>query len=621
MATQFTSGSFSEEDVSTNPLVDTETLRLLPQIEPWHRAFLGNLVDLLLFRDPPPIVLTSSPSNYWEDVFVERKFPKRGFRDSVLLHVVALIAVYGFTQMELRRNHLRLQSNVPNTRVSYYPQSENLPEINTGESAPKKTSSTKARPAPTAPADTVNAKQQIISVPPDPDNFRQTIATPSNLLVKTDIPLPNIVAAMPKLVMPMVVAQESNQIRTPKLTYQAPLPQITAETALPTLAQQPLQVRNGAPINPKLKDIAAPKLQVKSGMPEVHITPKLPQLAPQPTQVQMGGNMQSRVPESAAPNVAATRTGLPKLQTANSMPTLRPRIETESSRVAGNIASVPQPPPRIPDTPASGVTNGVTGGIGGEHKIVALNVNPTVAQGPIELPNGSRRGSFATGPAGTRDATASPATAPPSGETDGGSGRMGGSKESTLPPGLKISAAPDTSTHARTDNSPNSDKPNIDTRTATMRPSGTSVAHLTAPSELTKIEQKVFGTKPSYSLTTNMPNLSSTSGSWIIRFAELRPGADHTPLAVPVPVTKSDPAYPPDLRRDKVEGTVMLYAVIRGDGSITDVRVLNGVEDELDASAIRALRKWKFSPGSKNGAPVDVEAVVQVPFRLRKSAF
>ena len=83
----------------------------------------------------------------------------------------------------------------------------------------------------------------------------------------------------------------------------------------------------------------------------------------------------------------------------------------------------------------------------------------------------------------------------------------------------------------------------------------------------------VFGEKRFYKLTVNMPNLTSASGSWVIRFAELHPRADQSQiaLAAPTALSKSDPAYPSDLMKDRVEGTVILYAVIRAEGSITDM--------------------------------------------------
>jgi TonB family protein len=115
----------------------------------------------------------------------------------------------------------------------------------------------------------------------------------------------------------------------------------------------------------------------------------------------------------------------------------------------------------------------------------------------------------------------------------------------------------------------------------------------------------------------NMPNLTSASGSWIIRFAELKQSDDKIPLTAPVALSKMDPAYPADVLRDHVEGTVTLYAIIRTDGSVDGIRVLNSLDERLDQNAIRALSHWRFRPGTKNGEPVAVEAVVEIPFHMR----
>ncbi len=91
----------------------------------------------------------------------------------------------------------------------------------------------------------------------------------------------------------------------------------------------------------------------------------------------------------------------------------------------------------------------------------------------------------------------------------------------------------------------------------------------TAPEDPNEsIEQRVFGRRRYYSLIMNMPNLASATGSWIIRFAELKQSDDKGRLTAPVAMTKVDPAYPPDVLRDHVEGTVTLYAVIRTDGTV-----------------------------------------------------
>jgi TonB family protein len=141
--------------------------------------------------------------------------------------------------------------------------------------------------------------------------------------------------------------------------------------------------------------------------------------------------------------------------------------------------------------------------------------------------------------------------------------------------------------------------------------------------KLSEPERAVFGNRKFYSVTLNMPNLNSAGGSWVIRFAELKhqsmsnPASDApTPdLSQPMATRKVDPAYPIQLMRENVHGTVILYAVIHADGSVGNVRVLRGVDSRLDRFASDAVAQWKFDPATKNGAPVDVEATFQIPFR------
>jgi TonB family protein len=129
--------------------------------------------------------------------------------------------------------------------------------------------------------------------------------------------------------------------------------------------------------------------------------------------------------------------------------------------------------------------------------------------------------------------------------------------------------------------------------------------------------RQVFHARRSYSMAVDMPNLNSVAGSWVIHFAELAtaPGAGSAELVPPAIVLKADPAYPADLMRQHVEGTVTLYAIIHADGSVGGVRVLEGVDSRLDHYAEAALQECKFRPATRNGAAVELEAVVQIPFR------
>ncbi len=149
--------------------------------------------------------------------------------------------------------------------------------------------------------------------------------------------------------------------------------------------------------------------------------------------------------------------------------------------------------------------------------------------------------------------------------------------------------------------------------------------------EVSKLDvppEKILGGKQVYTLHVNMPNLTSASGSWILNFAELDepdaatyPKTGTTEIAGPVPFRKVDPKYPPELRALHVEGEVVLYAIIRKDGSVDSIQLVHSVDPRLDANAMEALAQWKFRPAEKRGEPVDLEAVVHIPFRSRTPGF
>jgi TonB family protein len=70
-----------------------------------------------------------------------------------------------------------------------------------------------------------------------------------------------------------------------------------------------------------------------------------------------------------------------------------------------------------------------------------------------------------------------------------------------------------------------------------------------------------------------------------------------------------------------VEGEVVLYAVIRANGSVDSIQLLQGIDPTLDANAIQAFAKWKFKPAERQGVPVDIETVVRIPFRAFAPAY
>jgi TonB family protein len=131
--------------------------------------------------------------------------------------------------------------------------------------------------------------------------------------------------------------------------------------------------------------------------------------------------------------------------------------------------------------------------------------------------------------------------------------------------------------------------------------------------------EQIFASKKIYKMLVNMPNLNSATGSWILNFSELRtnfegPRPASSDVSAPGPLRKIDPKYPPTLIKEHVEGEVVLYAVIRRDGSVDSIQLVRGIDEQLDANAMEALSQWKFRPATKQGTPVELEAIVHIPF-------
>jgi TonB family protein len=123
-----------------------------------------------------------------------------------------------------------------------------------------------------------------------------------------------------------------------------------------------------------------------------------------------------------------------------------------------------------------------------------------------------------------------------------------------------------------------------------------------------------------YTMAIQMPNITSFSGSWLVWFAERATVAGKAGVEPPVPLRKVDPKYVATAVAERVEGKVRLSAVIRKDGRVDSVVLLRHLDSRLDETAEEALSKWLFQPARRNGAPIDVDAVFEIPFYLAPKA-
>jgi len=99
--------------------------------------------------------------------------------------------------------------------------------------------------------------------------------------------------------------------------------------------------------------------------------------------------------------------------------------------------------------------------------------------------------------------------------------------------------------------------------------------------------------------------------------AEYATFAAPTNAAERVPMTGSvDTPYPLLAQQMKVQGSVVLQALIGVDGAVQNLRVLSGPAI-LASAAQQAVRQWRFRPYLQNGQPVETKATITVNFTIR----
>jgi TonB family protein len=559
------------EEETEPPVAD---LCLLIEPEPWFQVFIANLRQFFqrpkVFNQESTIINRQSELTFWPDVFVDRGLPWRRFLQSGAFHVLAIALIWAASRLLALQPHAKSQPAFTRPDVVYYTPSEYLPPLDT-----RRSNSARARKA-----DPEYSPQPIISVPPQADNRSQTIVTPPDIQLQHDVALPNIVAWSGTPQRPIGPAPAVPASETSRLTPRMDRSVIAPPPDLQPASQKALQAPEPAVIAPPPAVEAGSTRRVGDlNIARSSVIAPAPQLAVDP--------------QRAIPGRSSTAVG----------------------RRSPDVIA---PPPALA---ASGRARSSGG-------TIALSLHPAIGA-PPDPPTGNRRGNFAATPEGHRGASGASGAIAAKGKDNGSASGRKGSGE--LPVGLYVGktsnpaspvAGDPASTSAYTVN------PNL---IASARPPRVSAR--TQPGTETKLseeERAVFGDRKFYSLSLSMPNLNSAGGSWIVRFAALKPAsgssehssgdASSEDISAPSATRKFDPAYPQDLMRKNVGGTVILYAVIHADGTVGSVHVLRSVDQRIDQFASEAVAKWQFQPATRNGAPVDVEATFSIPFRPVRAA-
>jgi TonB family protein len=502
-------------------------------------------------------------AGFFKDSWIERPAPRRALVAAALWHI-ALLALPLPQFSAPRRNPA-----FDNTVISWTGPAVDLPpvEIRAEKSKPSPRGEPD-KPLPYKGADAFHPRQRIFTDPVRPNHPRQTLINPAAPAIPPKfLPnLPNVVqlAQMPGPARPRLEISANMlrmlhpRARRSATTTSAPAPNLSNTEQRP--ADLSIAMTPNEPARPKLEINASAAPLLSSHKPAADAGPA-PQLVP-PISAASNGANSTFIALSAAPAPPA------------------PVVERPQGNLAARVSISPEGKQRgVP----SGSPHGETfahGASGGDRS----------SSGGIAGGNGAAKGSMDVSISGgnPRDARAI-------------------SGLGTTRPRLSLPSSQPVFT--RQDADPVNEIP--------VRTSPPNFAALPPGAK----PELIFGPKRVYSMNINMPNLSSAMGSWILRFSELGTGtaAPHITsggdLVGPEPLRKVDPKYPPTLMAEHVEGEVILYAVIRRDGSVDSIQLVHGIDEQLDANAMEALSQWKFRPAEKNGQPVDLEAIVHIPFR------
>lgn len=499
---------------------------------------------------------------FFKDAWIERRIPRRAVFAAALWHVV--FVVMPFPRFPAAVRHY---SAFDNTELSWSGSINDLPLLDLKSPKPKPSPRGEPeKPLPPEGADAFHPRQHIFTDPVHPTHPRQTLVNSAAPMEPPKIlpNLPNIVQLqeLPGPARPRLqISRETLAALHPKqrraaTVVAAPLPDV------PVFEQKPGDI----PLVASASLPARPKLELNAGA--------APRVAPKAQQGDAG----------PAPDVGAAALNAPNANPATFIA----------------LSATPGPPAPIVEPPKGNLA-------------ARVSISPEGKQPGV--PGGSPKGT--AGESGASGGAPSSHGGAGTGNGDGKNGIdvsiSGGNPPankgvSGLGAPVRISTPVPRTLITRPDPRATVDDP----------PERTGPPNFTALPAGAQPEQ-IFASKKIYKMLVNMPNLNSATGSWILNFSEMRGNSDNvrqpsSDLSGPAPLRKIDPKYPPTLINEHVEGEVVLYAVIRRDGSVDSIQLVRGIDEQLDANAMNALSQWKFRPALRQGEPVELEAIVHIPF-------
>ncbi|HKO04290.1 MAG TPA: TonB family protein [Candidatus Acidoferrales bacterium] len=402
----------------------------------------------------------------------------------------------------------------------------------------------------------------------------------------------------------------------------------------PKVATHPRQTLIEPAAKPEAPKILTP-------LPDIVEWPSQPKPAPRRhLHLNPNARMRQRLarsrPRTQAPDVPISH-ALPEITFSSQHPDLpKPALEVKTN-ARPTYATQKRPDEEAPDAPAT--INPEAPGL----RLVALSENPAPPPAELQVPVGNLTAQFVKSPDGATEGAAGSASTEKG--LDAYSKRAGGARSAPIPgiaivganrgPVSNIAGPPAAPGMGASGSGLAPPRPGA---LGLGRQPGAPAAHsegnhLPVPSIQERIRSAIQPEdllEPGriYTIHVSMPNLASVTGTWTLKFVELDengkeiPGAMDSPsVAGPVPLRKVDPKYPPAYINAKVQGDVILYAIIRRDGSVDSIEVVKSLDPQLDQNAMEALARWKFQAAQREGRSVELAAIVRIPFRVNTGLF
>jgi hypothetical protein len=489
-----------------------------------------------------------------------------GFACSLALHAAAFVFLLSPIADLPERHNVYTSLITPlekDHKLIWYNFKEELPEVSPANPTAEK--ETRARTP-------QKARQQIVTAP-QADPGKQLVWVPApQIKLKVDLPAPNVIALQPAV--PAPPKPQTRQFVAPE----PPKPQQPAPpTALPAAPALASKDQPAATVDALLKKPGAG--------PRRDFTPPTAPKAPTPSTA-------IALPSAPSLETAGGPGGVGSVDSVLKTTMAPPRRDFTPPAAPSKSPAGTGTGPALPAAPSLEAAHGPAG-----VSVAILGLNPSNSP-QLPAPDGARAARIAAGP-----------------DTGNDQPQLAKGNSALTIPDVSIQGKPGPSTPSATGSKPPSPTPGLGTAPmpATQASAFQSTTHLSVaqwPSSrsLPAFIERRFHTRVVFE--TVLP-AAQNGEEWVVWFAEDTPTPLDTRILMrPPTLMRGGPLPPVPAKEEHGTGKLLVAGILRKDGhfgSFSD----NG--DAANRELLDTLQSWQFNPAMRNGEPIDVEAVLEIP--------